>query len=216
MWTLDKLQPYDRNPMQHPDDQVADIARSIEKWGFNNPILVGEDGSIIAGHGRLMAAQQLEMEKVPVIVLEHLSANERRAYLLADNELARRGSWDHELLAIEVGELAQLPDIDITALGFTEEALGGLVTAAGDLAFLGDGNGSGAGSGGEDGDQGTGGGPGATSELVTLVLTMSRDERQAVLNAVQLARKIEMVDGADSQGTAVALLCEQFMERNQA
>src|SRR5437879_3409275 len=85
---LDKLIPYAQNPRTHSDAQVAQIAASIREFGFNNPILVDSDSGIIAGHGRLLAARKLQLSQVPVIVLDHLSETQKRAYIIADNRLA--------------------------------------------------------------------------------------------------------------------------------
>src|ERR1700732_2305561 len=87
-WPLDKLVPYARNPRTHSDAQVAQIAASIAEFGFSNPILVDTNSGIIAGHGRLLAARKLQLQQVPIIVLDHLSETQKRAYILADNKLA--------------------------------------------------------------------------------------------------------------------------------
>src|ERR1700749_1707182 len=98
LWPLDKLIPYARNPRTHSDAQVAQIAASIVAFGFNNPILVDSDAGIIAGHGRLLAARNLQLKTVPVIVLDHLTETEKRAYVIADNQLALNAGWDDEML----------------------------------------------------------------------------------------------------------------------
>ena len=102
---MDRLIPSDANPRTHSPEQVAQIAASIREFGFVNPILVGPDGGIIAGEGRLRAAQTLGMREVPVIVLEHLSEVQRRALAIADNQLALNAGWDEELLRIELATL---------------------------------------------------------------------------------------------------------------
>ena len=108
-----------RNARTHSRKQIAQIAASIRQFGFVNPVLVDADGSIIAGHGRVEAAKSLGMSAVPTIRLDHLSAAERRAYLIADNRLAELAGWDHEILAIELGELATLElEFDIEITGF--------------------------------------------------------------------------------------------------
>ena len=99
-WLLDKLIPYARNPRTHSDAQVAQIAASIAEFGFNNPILVDTNAGIIAGHGRLLAARKLQLQQVPVIVLDHLSETQKRAYILADNQLALNAGWDDETASI--------------------------------------------------------------------------------------------------------------------
>jgi hypothetical protein len=93
MWLIDKLIPWARNPRTHSDAQVAQIAASIDEFGFNNPILVDTKAGIIAGHGRLLAARKLGLTEVPVIVLDHLSESQKRAYIIADNQTCfeRRG-----------------------------------------------------------------------------------------------------------------------------
>src|SRR6478672_9785850 len=99
-WLIDRLIPYARNPRTHSDLQVAQIAASITEFGFNNPILVDSKAGIIAGHGRLLAARKLQLQEVPVIVLDHLSETQKRAYILADNQLALNAGWDEEILRI--------------------------------------------------------------------------------------------------------------------
>ena len=124
-WPLERLVPYHRNPRTHSADQVARIARSIRLFGFLNPILVDGADGIVAGHGRLLAARQLQMETVPVVVLEHLTPVQRRAYLLADNQLAALSDWDDPLLLEEIHELLEL-EVDLEDLGFDEEFLADL------------------------------------------------------------------------------------------
>src|SRR5271156_2265642 len=87
-WLIDKLIPFARNPRTHSDAQIAQIAASIQEFGFNNPILVDTKAGILAGHGRLLAARKLGLTEVPVIVLDHLSESQKRAYIIADNKLA--------------------------------------------------------------------------------------------------------------------------------
>ena len=102
------LKPYKANARIHSKKQIKQIARSIQRYGFNSPVLVGDDDEIVAGHARLEAAKLIGLEEVPVIRLSHLSAVERRAYLLADNKLALGSSWDQELLASELVSLTEL------------------------------------------------------------------------------------------------------------
>ena len=125
-WPLARLRPYERNARTHSPEQVAQIAASIQEFGFTNPILVGEDDGIIAGHGRLAAAMDLGLTEVPVIVLGHLTAEQRRAYVLADNKLALNAGWDEELLAMELQEL-QLAEFDLSLLGWSDEELADLL-----------------------------------------------------------------------------------------
>ena len=104
-WPVDRLVPYGRNPRTHSAAQVRQIAASIREFGFNNPILVDTHSGIIAGQGRLLAARQLQLKQVPVIVLDHLSEAQKRAYILADNKLAQNAGWDEELLRSELAAL---------------------------------------------------------------------------------------------------------------
>src|SRR5271167_1960022 len=101
LWLIDKLIPFARNPRTHSDAQIAQIAASIEAFGFNNPILVDTKASIIAGHGRLLAARKLGLTEVPVIVLDHLTDAQQRAYIIADNQLALNAGWYDQLLRSE-------------------------------------------------------------------------------------------------------------------
>jgi DNA modification methylase len=126
IWPVDRVIPYARNPRMHADEQVAQIAASIAEFGFLNPILVDTQRGIVAGHGRLLAARMLQLAEVPVIVLDHLSDNQRRAYIIADNKLALNAGWDDQLLASELAELER-EGLDLALTGFSEEELGHLL-----------------------------------------------------------------------------------------
>src|SRR6266849_5579530 len=119
LWLLDRLIPYARNPRTHSDAQIAQIAASIKAFGFNNPILVDSKAGIIAGHGRLLAARKLGLEEVPVIVLDHLTDAQKRAYIIADNQLALNAGWNEDLLRIELAALQQ-EDFDVSLVGFED------------------------------------------------------------------------------------------------
>src|SRR5829696_3984857 len=109
------LRPYSGNARTHSKKQIREIARSIERFGFANPILVDDHGQIIAGHGRVEAAKLLNMAKVPVLRLSHLSEAEQRAYVIADNRLAEKAGWSREILAIELQGLIDLNfDVELT------------------------------------------------------------------------------------------------------
>jgi DNA modification methylase len=121
-WPIAKLVPYARNARTHSEEQVAQIAASIVEFGFANPILAGSDGVIVAGHGRLAAAQKLGLESVPVVVLDHLTPTQRRALIIADNRIAENAGWDDAMLRIELQSLQEDGfNIDIT--GFDPDAL---------------------------------------------------------------------------------------------
>ena len=122
-WAIERLTPYARNARTHSAAQVAQLAASIREWGWTTPVLVSPDGGVIAGHGRLLAARQLGMVNVPVIVAEGWSEAKTRAYVLADNQLALQAGWDNELLALELGELGELGfDLDLTGFAADEIA----------------------------------------------------------------------------------------------
>ncbi len=108
---------YARNARTHSPEQVAQLAWSIHEFGFNNPVLIDEHNQIIAGHGRVMAAKQLELQTVPCIRLLWLNDAQRRAYILADNKLAENSGWDMAMLESELADLAEF-DIDAALLGF--------------------------------------------------------------------------------------------------
>jgi DNA modification methylase len=122
LWPIDRLLPYIRNARTHSDEQVAQVAASIVEFGWTNPILVGADGVIIAGHARLLAARKLGMAEVPVIVLDHLTESQRRAFVLADNKLALNAGWDEEMLRVELESLKE-EDFDLDIVGFSAEEL---------------------------------------------------------------------------------------------
>ncbi len=124
---IGELREYSENPKIHEEKQIQQIAKSINKFGFTNPILVDEKSEIIAGHGRLLAAQLLKLETIPIIRLTHLSEPEKRAYRIADNRLAENGQWNVELLKLEFSEIEKLAlnledelNLDITGFDFKE------------------------------------------------------------------------------------------------
>jgi len=130
MWPVEDIVPYVKNARMHPPEQIDQIAASMERFGFTIPMLVAEDRTIIAGHGRLMAAAQLGLSEVPVMVARGWSDEDRRLYTLADNRLAETSEWDPEMLRIEVDELRADYGIgDMSFIGFTEADLAGFLPA---------------------------------------------------------------------------------------
>jgi hypothetical protein len=117
-----ELIPYARNSRTHDEKQVSQIASSIKEFGFNNPVLIDGDNGIIAGHGRVMAAQLLKLETVPTIELSHLSDTQKRAYIIADNKIALNSGWDDEMLKLEMIELNDL-DFNLELTGFDDFVL---------------------------------------------------------------------------------------------
>jgi site-specific DNA-methyltransferase (adenine-specific) len=125
-WPIEKLVPYAKNSRTHSDDQIAQLAASIKEWGFTSAILVDEDGGIIAGHGRVMAARKLGLASLPVMVAAGWSESQKRAYVIADNKLALNAGWDNELLALELAELDGL-GFDVELTGFSDEEIKALM-----------------------------------------------------------------------------------------
>lgn len=119
---VNDLIPYIRNARTHSESQIAQIAASIKEFGFLSPILIAEDNTILAGHGRLAAARKLGLTKVPCVKESHLTETQRRAYIIADNKLSLNAGWDEDILAIELSEL-QGADFDLDLLGFDESEL---------------------------------------------------------------------------------------------
>lgn len=124
--SIDKLIPYAKNSRTHSDAQVAQIAASIQEWGFTTPILIDDQHSVIAGHGRLAAARKLGLTEVPVIVATGWTDAQKRAYVIADNKLALNAGWDNELLALELGELGDL-GFDLDLVGFADDEIAALM-----------------------------------------------------------------------------------------
>lgn len=125
-WPIEKLVPYAKNSRTHSEEQVAQIAASIKEWGFTTAVLVDESGSIIAGHGRVMAARKLGMASLPVMVAKDWSDAQKRAYVIVDNRIAENAGWDDDLLALELGELGDL-GFDLELTGFTDEEIKALM-----------------------------------------------------------------------------------------
>lgn len=118
----DDLIPYINNSRTHSESQIKQIAASIREFGFTNPILIDEAGTIIAGHGRVMAAQVLDLDEVPTITLDGLSDAQRKAYVIVDNKLALNAGWDTEILLAEIDALQDL-NFDTQLLGFSADEL---------------------------------------------------------------------------------------------
>jgi len=124
--SVSSLIPYARNSRTHSDEQVAQIAASIKEWGWTTPVLTDEEGMIIAGHGRVLAARKLGLKEIPVMVATGWTDAQKKAYVLADNQLALNAGWDMDLLKVEVQELDGL-DFDLDLIGFDDKTLAGLL-----------------------------------------------------------------------------------------
>src|SRR6478736_2374644 len=132
-WPLDRLIPHARNARTHSDAQVAQIAGSIAEFGFVNPVLVGDDGVIVAGHGRILAARKLGLSEVPVIVLSHLTPTQRRALMICDNSISANAGWNEEMLAAELAALKE-EAFDLDLLGFDDAEIDRLLAGSDDEA----------------------------------------------------------------------------------
>ena len=195
---LSSVIPYARNSRTHSDAQVAQIAASIKEFGFTNPILIDEQGGIIAGHGRVLAAQKLNLTEVPAIELAHLSETQKRAYVIADNKLALNAGWDDELLRLEFAELEEA-GFDLELTGFSLEEIDELQFDSDcetDMPAL------------KDGDK---------EPYQQKTFTLHDEQAQIVDDAVTIARKHPLVDSdlnENSNGNALALICEQWLQEN--
>jgi ParB-like chromosome segregation protein Spo0J len=125
-WPIERLLPYAKNARLHTPEQVAQVAAAIREWGWTMPVLVAEEGEIIAGHARVLAAHRLKLREVPTVVARGWSGAQQRAYRIADNKLSENAAWDDELLAAEIAELG---DFDIALTGFSREELKRLSSA---------------------------------------------------------------------------------------
>ena len=130
--SVDNLKAYERNARTHSDEQVQQVAESIKEFGFTNPVLIDENNELIAGHGRTMAAKSIGMKEVPAIRLKGLTAAQKKALRIADNQLALNAGWDEELLRIELGELQEL-DFNLDVMGFSDEELDLLLDGTGSI-----------------------------------------------------------------------------------
>jgi ParB-like chromosome segregation protein Spo0J len=123
---LKKLTPYARNSRVHSEIQISQLASSIKEFGFTNPVLITDECDIIAGHGRVLAAKKLGLDKVPCIKVSHFTEAQRRAYVIADNSIALKSDWNYDMLAVEIDELNDYK-FDVSLLAFTNEELANLI-----------------------------------------------------------------------------------------
>ena len=192
------LIPYVNNSRTHSEAQVQQVAASIKEFGFTNPILIDESDGIIAGHGRLLAAQKLKLDEVPTITLKGLTEAQRKAYVIADNQLALNSGWDYEALRIEVDRITEL-DFDISLLGFDDDFLDDLLIdgdAVVDFPEM------------DDGDK---------EPFQQITYTLHDEQAEIVRSAVTLARTNPVVDTGlndNANGNAIALICEQWLNAN--
>jgi len=196
-WDINKLVPYARNSRTHSDEQVAQIAASIKEWGFTTAVLVDEQGGIIAGHGRTLAAQRLKMTEVPVMVAAGWSDAKKRAYIIADNKLALNAGWDFDMLRFELTDIGG-GDFNLDLLGFDDKELADLI---GDIDVIGLPE-------LPDGDK---------SVLEQITFTLHREQADTIKNALTVAKKdfdITTEINDNSNGNAIAFIAELFITQN--
>lgn len=201
-WPLADLLPNPRNARVHSDDQVRQLAAAITEFGWTMPVLVDEDGMILAGHGRVLAAKLLGMDTVPVVVATGWTEAQKRAYVIADNKLAANSSWDATLLAAELQDLAAT-GVDMAVLGFSTDELQRLADDADQDALA---------------RMAAGGAPPDTGEVVTtdagngyvtMTLSVIPEDRDALTAAIKAAKlKFKLNHG----GAALARLCREFVQ----
>jgi ParB family transcriptional regulator, chromosome partitioning protein len=187
------LVPYENNSRTHSKEQVEQIKRSMTEFGFTNPILIDEHNGIIAGHGRLQAAQELGIKSVPTILLEGLTEAQRKAYVIADNKLALNAGWDFDALRFELDTLKN-EDFDLSLLGFDAKYLDDLLNIGSEMPEL------------RDGDR---------DPYQQKTFTLHDEQAAIVDDAITLARTNPIADtglNENSNGNALALICEQWLE----
>lgn len=193
--TIDLI-PYARNSRTHSDEQINQIAASIREFGFLNPIIIDGENGIIAGHGRVMAANKLNIKELPCVDASHLSETQRRAYVIADNKLALNSDWDIEMLRVEFDEL-QEAGFDLELTGFSMDEIGEIEfdnDCEIEMPTL------------KDGDK---------EPFQQKTFTLHDEQAAIVDDAVTLARANPLADtglNENSNGNALALICQQWFE----
>lgn len=193
--TIDLI-PYARNSRTHSDEQINQIAASIKEFGFLNPIIIDGENGIIAGHGRVMAANKLNIKELPCVDASHLSETQRRAYVIADNKLALNSGWDIEMLRVEFDEL-QEAGFDLELTGFSMDEIGEIAfdnDCEIEMPTL------------KDGDK---------EPFQQKTFTLHDEQAAIVDDAVTLARTNPLADtglNENSNGNALALICQQWLE----
>ena len=192
------LIPYARNSRTHSEQQVSKIAASIKEFGFLNPVIIDDNSGIVAGHGRVLAAQKLGMAELPVIEASHLTDAQRRAYVIADNRLALDAGWDDEMLRVEFAELVDM-DFDLELTGFTADEISAVQfgevveTEMPDLKS------------------------GEKEPFQQVAFTLHDEQVGSVQTALELSKSMgEFFDSlnSNSNGNAISRICELFVTQN--
>ncbi|OOF39885.1 hypothetical protein BKK49_07110 [Rodentibacter rarus] len=189
------LIPYVNNSRTHSENQVNQIVASIKEFGFCNPILIDEDDGIIAGHGRLLAAQKLNLETVPTVRLIGLTKAQRKVYIIADNQLALNAGWDLDMLRVEVEQLSEL-DFNLSLIGFENDVLDKLLDIEAEMPVLPDGE---------------------KDPFQRKTFTLHDEQAQVVDDAILKAKTSPLIDtglNENSNGNAIAYICEQWLKQN--
>ena len=186
------LIPYVNNSRTHSEEQTTQIASSISEFGFTNPVLIDENDNLIAGHGRLLAANKLGIEEVPAIILDGLTKAQKKAYVIADNQLALNSGWDLDTLRLEIETLEEL-DFDLTLLGFDDDVIEKLLDIDAELPEL------------PNGDR---------DPFQQKTFTLHDEQAQLIEDAISKAKSDPRIDtglNENSNGNAIAWVCEQFL-----
>lgn len=196
---VDALTPYDKNARVHSDEQIDQIIASIKEFGFTAPLIIDENNMILAGHGRFAAAKKMGLEFVPCIVLRHLSPEQKRAYVIADNRIAENAGWNKELLALELTEL-DIAEFNLSVIGFSDKELEKLLPSESAI---------------------TDGMPelpeGEKSSYQQITFTLHNTQAEMVKAALAVAKKMRPFDetlNKNSNGNAIARVCEMFLENH--
>lgn len=221
LWPVERLVPFENNARVHSAEQLAQIQASIREFGFTAPILVDGESGILAGHGRLEAAKALGMIEVPVVVLDHLTPEQRRLYVLADNKLAENAGWDDAKLAAELREL-MTADFDLSSMGFSDEDLRRLEDGLelGQFEELSQGYERAEpedqpgldlmpGAGEDDGPEDATAESGEVEERHVFSCNLLWDDREVVLAAVRLAKEKHGLEGTPE---ALVQVCREWMD----
>jgi len=190
------LIPYVNNSRTHSDEQVNQVASSIKEFGFTSPVLIDESGGIIAGHGRVMAAKKLNLEEVPCIELKGLTEAQKKAYVIADNQLALNSEWDLDTLRLEVETLQEL-DFNLDLLGFETDVIDKLLDIDAEFPIL------------PDGDR---------DPFQQKTFTLHDEQASAIDDAITKAKTDPRIDtgvNENSNGNAISWICEQFLRGDE-
>jgi len=190
---VSKLTAYETNSRTHSDEQINQIAASINEFGFTNPVLIDPDNTIIAGHGRVQAAKQIGMDEVPCLRLSHLTEAQRKAYVIADNKLALNAGWDDELLRQEIAELNDC-DFDLALLGFSENELQAMLLDVDEVEMPDLPNGD-------------------KEPFQQMNFVVHDDQAEQIKIALEISKKMGAFDSenTNANGNALARICESFI-----